>query len=387
MIEVTREQLHERIWAEPAMKLAKEFGVSGPGLAKACRKHGIPVPERGYWARVATGKRVAKRPLLPRGLGMPSVVGLGRDRYGSYAPRPELEPDHPPPSAPTFEEPMDAVRARVVKLVGRVRYLASLEDAVPAVRQYLLADEERRRKAAESKYYWDSPNFESPTEQRRLRVLNSLAIHALRLGCPVSVSGSEARDLSIRVGEQHIGFKREPNSGAARRAGRGRPPKDATMLKLEISRRHYPGGALREWLDAHGDPIERHLSEVLVELLVTGEQFHRDQIEHRYQWILERRERELEARRERAEAQERDRIARLEAAKRARRNSLLHDAAAWRRAQTIRDYVVAAEAAHEARGRQGAAHSSPKNFVLWAAWARKVADELDPIATGAAFSE
>jgi hypothetical protein len=382
VVEVTREQLYERVWAEPAVKLAKELGVSGPGLAKACRTHGIPVPERGYWARLAGGKRVSKRPLPPRGLGMPSVVAFSRGRYGYREPESELNPDLPPPPAPEFPESMDKVRARVAKLVGRVRPVASLEDAVPAVRQYLEADEERRRKIAASKYVWDTPKFESPTEQRRLRILNSLALQALQLGCPVLVRGTEAHNLSIRVGEQHVGFKLEPAPGAARVSGRGRPLKDPVRLRFEISRRYHPGGALQEWADAKGDPIERHLSEILAELLVTGEQFHRDHAEYRYRWILERRQRVLDDRRRKEEEAERQRIERIEAAKRARRERLAKDAADWRTACDLRAYVAAVEAVYS----EQAPNRDQGLLAEWAAWARSEAMRVDPIAgRGAVF--
>jgi hypothetical protein len=55
----------------PVDKLAKEWGLSGRGLAKACRRLQIPVPPRGYWARVAAGQRVRrpKLPALPPGQG------------------------------------------------------------------------------------------------------------------------------------------------------------------------------------------------------------------------------------------------------------------------------------------------------------------------------
>lgn len=46
-------------------KVAPEFGLSGNGLAKLCRREGIPVPERGYWAKLARGKRVKRPPLKP----------------------------------------------------------------------------------------------------------------------------------------------------------------------------------------------------------------------------------------------------------------------------------------------------------------------------------
>ncbi len=380
MVEISRNDLYERVWAEPAVKLAKEFGVSGPALAKACRKHSIPVPERGYWARLAAGKRVAKRPLPPRGLGMPSTIRLGKDRYGHPIPASELDPDAPPPTASQWAESVEDVRARVIKLVGNVRPQATLQDAVPAVRHYVEADDERRRKMAESKYYWDTPKFESLVEQRRLRILNSLFLGSMKHGFAGSISGADARELSLRVGEQHVGFTLEPmRNQSARQRGPGRPPKEVVRLRLSINRRDYPGGSLKDREDRPGQPLEASLAGILVDLLVTGEEFHRDGEMYRHKWILERREEELRERRERAEEEERQRVAAIEAAKRSRENRLLRDAAAWRRAQTIRGYVTAAKAAYEARGRPGATRSSPDSFVLWVAWARTVADELDPL--------
>src|SRR5580658_7941947 len=61
--EVSRRDLYDLVWRRPMWKVAPEFGLSGNGLAKLCRREGIPVPERGYWAKLAHGKRV-KRPSL-----------------------------------------------------------------------------------------------------------------------------------------------------------------------------------------------------------------------------------------------------------------------------------------------------------------------------------
>jgi len=38
-------------------KLAPRFGLSDVGLAKLCRRHQIPVPGRGYWARLQVGQK------------------------------------------------------------------------------------------------------------------------------------------------------------------------------------------------------------------------------------------------------------------------------------------------------------------------------------------
>ena len=54
--ELTREELHAQVWAEPMTKLAQRYGLSDRGLAKVCTRMGIPVPGRGYWARVQSGQ-------------------------------------------------------------------------------------------------------------------------------------------------------------------------------------------------------------------------------------------------------------------------------------------------------------------------------------------
>ena len=64
-----RSTLFERVWSIPVDKLAKEWGLSDRGLSKACSRLKVPVPSRGYWARVAAGQRVhrPKLPILPPG--------------------------------------------------------------------------------------------------------------------------------------------------------------------------------------------------------------------------------------------------------------------------------------------------------------------------------
>ena len=51
------------MWEKPVRTLAREWGLSDVGLAKACRKHGIPTPRVGHWAKVAVGRGSPKPPL------------------------------------------------------------------------------------------------------------------------------------------------------------------------------------------------------------------------------------------------------------------------------------------------------------------------------------
>jgi hypothetical protein len=62
---LTRKQLYTQVWSTPIRKLALKYGLSDVGLAKLCKRHDIPRPERGYWAKLQFGKAPPKT-RLPR---------------------------------------------------------------------------------------------------------------------------------------------------------------------------------------------------------------------------------------------------------------------------------------------------------------------------------
>ena len=64
-IRLDRAGLFDRVWSEPIAKVAEKWRLSGPGLAKACRRLQIPLPPRGYWAKLEAGRRL-RRPPLPK---------------------------------------------------------------------------------------------------------------------------------------------------------------------------------------------------------------------------------------------------------------------------------------------------------------------------------
>lgn len=61
-----RQRLYDEIWKDPSEAVAKRYGVTGVAIAKACRLMDIPNPPRGYWAKVAAGGKLPKRPPLPK---------------------------------------------------------------------------------------------------------------------------------------------------------------------------------------------------------------------------------------------------------------------------------------------------------------------------------
>ncbi|MBZ7921466.1 hypothetical protein LAC81_06650 [Ensifer adhaerens] len=61
----TREEFYEMVWSRPLTHLAKEFAISDVALHKICKRHGVPNPTLGCWAKMAAGQKV-NRTLLPK---------------------------------------------------------------------------------------------------------------------------------------------------------------------------------------------------------------------------------------------------------------------------------------------------------------------------------
>lgn len=74
----TRQAFHDLVWTKPMVQLAKEFAMSDVALHKICRKHTVPTPPPGWWAKKAAGKAVERTP-LPRLEFEAEIVITGAD--------------------------------------------------------------------------------------------------------------------------------------------------------------------------------------------------------------------------------------------------------------------------------------------------------------------
>lgn len=50
--------MYDLVWSKPMTKAAEEFNISDVALKKACDRHRIPTPPRGYWAKKEAGKPI-----------------------------------------------------------------------------------------------------------------------------------------------------------------------------------------------------------------------------------------------------------------------------------------------------------------------------------------
>lgn len=81
-----RQSLYEAVWNEPMTKLAKRYSISDVGLRKICAALEVPVPARGYWAKLAHGK-AAQPPVLPPSKIKPTYIRT----YSVIEPDPTVE--------------------------------------------------------------------------------------------------------------------------------------------------------------------------------------------------------------------------------------------------------------------------------------------------------
>jgi len=65
-LQYDRDELYQKVWDRPLIKVAQEYGVSAVALGKVCRKLSVPVPGRGHWAKLAHGHAGVRKPPLPK---------------------------------------------------------------------------------------------------------------------------------------------------------------------------------------------------------------------------------------------------------------------------------------------------------------------------------
>lgn len=377
----TRQQLYELVWAGPITTLAKSLVISDVGLAKACRRGDIPLPPRGYWARLNAGQHVVRTPLPQRAPGASDRVAVGSGRPRVF--RPDGDDDSPnveelPPEPPVYDETLEAVEARIRQaLPAKFRFVRSLDNAHPFISRLLREDDERREAMAKNRYAWDKPRFESPFEQRRLVFLSNLFTLLATLDVRASLRGREARELGLHIGGQHVELK--VDTLASLRPRKGAPKgKRGEPMAVEVRVARWKHDEREEWLfwsDSDAGRLEDQLREIAVALVLTAERQYRKALQFAYEWDRHSFEEKIEqTRKAREEAEQRERETRLQA-ERDRGARLLAQVSGWQQAEQIRAYVEAVLSSPDAL--PGRAFDGERD--AWAHWARTVANGLDPL--------
>jgi hypothetical protein len=377
---LSRKELYELVWSEPLKILAPRFAISDVALKKACARAEVPTPGLGHWAKKAAGKSMSQVALPERPPGMDDevVIGAGQGYWHSGWSEEELLGPLPPP--PEFEEPIERVRERIAKTVGKVTVPREVRIWHPTVEKLLKEDEQRRERQRASSFLssWDAPRFATPFERRRLRVLNALILAAGMMNGKPSISEHEGRNIHFSFHQRHIAIHLD-RLKRPRHRGNAANSTDADEAKLSLSILESLGSeSIRiAWQDDDQGKLETRVTEIAIQIILTAELQYREGAVRSYEWRVQRKaelEEEERERKRQAERAERERQKRLE---QARIGRLLKSAAAFQQAGAIRKYVEAIRATQTDN-----ATSSGEELERWCQWALAEAERIDPVVAG-----
>lgn len=358
---LTRQQLYDLVWAKPMSALAEEFHLSDVGLGKWCRKLDIPRPPRGYWQKLASGKKV-RRPSLPR---PDDVSGIEFSASRPDASE-EIAAEAPPREIPAFERfELDPTNAIVVP-----KEIVKLHPLVAATKKWL------KVAAHPNRDYWNHPQIDHLDARvsvqqidRTILLLDTLVRALEKRGLKVCVEGERySRNSFVSVGTHRVRFDLFESSQKGERF---------CEIRKEMVRDNIPCGVLvlrlfsahdrpsREWRDKKTTRVEDCLNAFIVgvheEMQVRDAAAKAAEVrraEEHARWL-----REMEERKRQEE----------EAARVSRLSDVL---ARWREASDIRAFADAVEEGFRSAGTELPPES---DLSSWLAWARDRADNIDPL--------
>ncbi|MEG3192812.1 MULTISPECIES: hypothetical protein [Novilysobacter] len=365
-----REGLYELVWSEPVSKLAPQFGLSGVGFAKMCKRMGVPLPNRGFWARKQAGQSPRRPPLPKAKPDQDQKVQLRR-----------LTDDAQIAFSEAKQKAAEAKRA-----MRDIEFPSELVDPHPLIRA---ATNRLKRKTGWShhKGLRSAPDEILNIEVTERSLDRALLIMDVLLKATAGRSGevrinSEKKETLLRLDgvdlpitlTEHVGRTRHeitPEEKKAQERYWNRSYRDKNAPYPHIPQYDYhPSGQLtltvgrcpsRTWRDTPRTQLEKRLSEIIPGIAAVA-------IEMR-----QREEEQAQAEAERQAAKDRYATKMKERSdERQAFRQLRRDARNWAMANQIRAYIDGV-----AQGKEhGALHS---DAAAWAAWATQKAAWVDPM--------
>lgn len=357
-VTLTRQELYDKVWETPMVKLAAEWGLSGRGLAKLCERHGIPVPGRGHWALERAGFAMERDPLPAEPPPETQVTIVGepskeKEEHPIVAAQIAYERDHPIAVPDHLTRPHSLVAQAKDALRPRV------PESYVAVRRNPLPARVSAKQIPRALRIFDA--FFKACEDRGFAVKAKKGEDGRDEGVRIVVHGEE---IAVGLDEanqrsDHVLTAREESE---RQKGRGWmiPQYDYTPSgNFTFTIHEYTEGLRHRWSDRKKRNLDSCLNDIMVALVrisVTILQPRRMEAARRHQeWLEEERRRRIYW---------------------ARMDALNEALKKWQESQELRLFVAAVDEA--AQKRLG---TIPENSPIkdWISWARAVADRIDPL--------
>ncbi|WP_303292339.1 hypothetical protein [Marinobacter sp. SS5-14b] len=370
--QITRQSLYEEVWAEPVSRIAPHYGISGVALGKVCRKYKIPLPPRGYWAKVRAGHSPKKPPLPTAKKFDDCSLPLSRS--------PTHDPDTPGKA--------QKIALTAKDRVGFIDVAEELQSPHPLIRA---ASKTLRRKTGCDDY---KGLRSAPGEVLHFEVTHGALDRALLIGDALikafecrgikvwvdaeknlTLVGLGETALALRISEHVTRTKHEVTAAEKKAIDRWRSSSHGWGIgneypgppdydyhptgKLTISIGAYPS---RNWGDTPKTSLEQRLHQVVAGALDLIEEY--------------RIQAEKQERRRRAWQETKDRYDRQIALRKHEQSQVARlkvNAAQWQESERLRQYIEAVERSATRNGKLD------EELADWLSWARIKADCIDPL--------
>jgi hypothetical protein len=409
-IVLSREDLYELAWSKPISELAKDFGISDVGLAKRCKRLGIPLPGRGYWARVDAGQ-TPYRPKLPKREEQwhdQSALTVGPSQFtpvkATLATLTAVPFENPNanvvpaqiaalalvPAATVLETLAPVKRTALHEKHSRVRDLAFNrgERNGPIIpmsvtestleRALLLADRLLRAAVSLGWNFADSEILKKKAEEEAERIRSQYGRHApptpSKPEFPEGRLWVEGEEVAFRIEEKLREESRTPTAAELAREKREwgyHAPRKVSVatdhlrvVRLDGDYR-YRGPQRHSWYDRKGKPVEDQIKDILLGF---------------YELALLEKDRRAKAEQEAREGAEAKRLEEERSARQEANAKLIKqletDAGAWHRARYLRRYVRAVRRQVGSSAIEACYLNTTLDYL---AWAERYLDQLDPL--------
>ncbi|MDC9834323.1 hypothetical protein [Rhizobium binxianense] len=278
---LSREELHELVWSTPMQKLAEAYGLSDRGLAKTCGRHLVPVPPRGYWAKLEAGQPVKKTRLRSvQNKALHTVhIGVAQRRLSEGAATAiaaakaektkqlEKRLKAPKPEAPALEQPGENPHKSIASLVKQLRKAKPDGDGVIHAPGILVHHQSRERSVT------IMHNLARVCEGKGARLSiegDSLRIHCELGSAVISLNEERRRIKHEPTPEEQAEYQRLKTKRDKERArniwslfGRIEPWPEFDIVytgKLTLAYEGWTHGIRKSWSDGKSQTVEGSLA-------------------------------------------------------------------------------------------------------------------------------
>jgi hypothetical protein len=381
LLQYDREELYEKVWARPLIRVAHEYGVSPVALGKTCRKLQVPVPGRGYWAKKAYGHPVECTTL-------PKVNEVRRIRRNERSAITTARPS--PPSKPEFpvEEEDKIEIARIDQLLSGGAFVVN-KPRKALHHPLIVAARNVLGRGFAPRSIVEAPRNElcldiSVSKARLSRALRVMAAIIAILegdGMKVRVTagdrsrGDRPRETSAAIFGEKIQFgitevvrqvrvpepTATPNASGRRRYSIHHEATGELSIQLFSHSKYFT----TTWRDTDEMKVESLTPQCVASMMKIAVEYRRNTAKRRQEEFFRKLQwEELKQLKTQIEVEE-VRVQRLE-----------NGAINWHRAKQIREYVLAVA---ECRKSQGKELGPDTALGRWVAWALQQADRIDPL--------